>query len=101
MRFDTPVYFQIITLGDYDPNTGNYGDEKIEEIEIFCDVTDAGTQTETIVYGGLKEGSLVIRLKRPLKKNFNYVRIGEKRYRVDHVQEMLTKQSIVVSEAMG
>ena len=31
VRYDTPVYFLKITPGEYDPNTGNYGDDTVEE----------------------------------------------------------------------
>ena len=31
MRYDTPIYFQKITPGEYDAETGNYAADTIEE----------------------------------------------------------------------
>ena len=31
MRYDTPIYFQKLTPGEYDPTTGNYGEDMISE----------------------------------------------------------------------
>ena len=31
MRYDTPIYFQKLTPGEYDPATGNYGEDTISE----------------------------------------------------------------------
>ena len=27
MRYDTPIYFQKVTQGEYDPTTGDYGED--------------------------------------------------------------------------
>lgn len=42
MRFDTPVFFQSITPGIYNPTTGNYDQDKVGEDKVFSNVTDAG-----------------------------------------------------------
>ena len=31
MRYDTPIYFQKLTPGEYDPATGNYGEDTISD----------------------------------------------------------------------
>ena len=31
MRYDTPIYFQKITPGEYDPDTGNYAPDSVKE----------------------------------------------------------------------
>lgn len=29
MRYDTPVYFQKVTQSEYDPTTGDYGEDTV------------------------------------------------------------------------
>ena len=31
MRYDTPVYFQKVTQGEYYPITGDYGEDTVDE----------------------------------------------------------------------
>ena len=63
MRYDTPVFMQMITSGEYDPNTGDYEDEHVSETELMASVMDTGTETMQLVYGGLKQGSLTVHLQ--------------------------------------
>ena len=42
MRYDTPVYFQKITSGEYDPKTGNYGEDTVEETQRYASIMDTG-----------------------------------------------------------
>ena len=50
MRFDTPVFFQLIRQGEYNPKTGNYADSEPAETKVYADVTDTGTDTMNIIY---------------------------------------------------
>lgn len=100
MRFDTPIYFQRV-LRDYDASTGNYGVSSLVEESRRASVTDSGAQTLMLVYGGLKQGSLTIRLQRPYDKPFDRIRIGEKFYHVDMKRNLRLKQTFVVSEVQG
>lgn len=95
MRFDTPVYFQRITAGEYDKNTGNYGEDTITEEKRFASVTDAGNKTLSLLYGEIREGSLIARIQRPYNEPFDRVRIGEKVYRCDLCRR---KKVFIVSE---
>ncbi len=83
MRYDTPVYFQSVQPGEYDPNTHNYGEDKLTEVKKYADVIDTSTEQLQIVYGAIKQGSVTVHLQRPYTAAFDYIRIGEKRYRVD------------------
>lgn len=42
MRYDTPIYFQKLTPGEYDPATGNYGEDTISEDMKSASVMDMG-----------------------------------------------------------
>ena len=98
MRFDTPIYFQSVVRGEYDPTTGNYADDTVTEAERYASISDTGTDTLTLVYGGLKQGSLTVRLQTAYDGIFDYIRIGSKRYRVDKIRTLRLKQTFVVSE---
>lgn len=98
MRYDTPIYFQKVIPGEYDPDTGNYGDDIITEEKKYADVTDAGVETMTIVYGELRQGVLTIRLQNHYDKPFDRIRVGRKIYRADLSRGLRTKQVFVVSE---
>ena len=82
MRYDTPVYFQTIK-SEYITETGNYGVSVLTEERRDASVTDSGTETLTLVYGGIKQGSKTIRIQRPYEKPFDRIRIGKKLYQVD------------------
>lgn len=98
MRYDTPIYFQRITPGAYDPNTGNYGPDETAEVLRYASVTDTGEQTLLLVYGGIKQGSLTIRLQNRYDAAFDRIRIGDKFYKVDLSRKLRVKQNFVVSE---
>lgn len=98
MRFNTPVYFQLITPGQYDASTGNYDGDIITEQKRYASVTSAGVQTLRIVYGELKQGCLTIRLQMPYSLPFDRIRVGDKVYSVDMSRKLLNKHTFVVSE---
>ena len=100
MRYDTPVFMQMITSGEYDTNTGDYEDEHVSETELMASVMDTGTETMQLVYGGLKQGSLTVNLQNHYHDPFDRIRIGKKIYTVDMSRRLRTKQSFVVSEVL-
>lgn len=98
MRYDTPIYFQRLQQGKYNPDTGNY-DEKppIEEMRL-ASVTNTGAETLKLVYGALKQDSFTVRLQTHYDKPFDFIRIGEKSFRVDRARKLRTKHTFVISE---
>lgn len=98
MRFDTPIYFQTITPGEYNPSTGDYGKDSVTEEKIYANVTSAGVETLKLIYGELKQGSQLIRLQGRYNKVFDRVRVENKIYRVDFQRKQKVKHVFVVSE---
>ena len=98
MRFDTPVYFQRVISGDYDATTGNYGPDVVHETKIYASVTNTGTETLKIVYGGLKQNSLTLRLQNHYNAPYDRIRINDKLYNVDRSRKLRIKHTFVVSE---
>lgn len=98
MRYDTPVYFQRITPGEYDPKTGNYDDDAVKETLRYASVMNTGEERLKLVYDGPKQGSLTIQLQTHYTEPFDRIRVGKKIYRVDYSRELRTKHVFVVSE---
>lgn len=98
MRYDKAIYFQKISPGAYNPDTGDYGEDSIEEERRLASVADTGTETMNIVYGSIKQGSLTIQPQTHYRKPFDFIRIGRRKYRVDLSRELRTKHIFVVSE---
>lgn len=98
MRYDTPVYFQKITSGEYDPKTGNYGEDTVEETQRYASVMNTGEDTLRLVYDGPKQGSLTIQLQNHYEEPFGRIRVGNKLYAVDFSRKLRMKHVFVVSE---
>lgn len=98
MRYDTPIYFQTVKKGEYDPDTGNYAEDTVTEDKAFASVTDSRAETLNLVYGQIKQGCFTIRLQNIYRKPFDRIRIGEKAYKVDFSRELKLKHIFVVSE---
>ena len=101
MRYDTPIYFQKVTPGEYDAKTGNYAADTIEETLRYASVMDTGAQTMTLVYGKICQGSLSIHLQNQYQDPFDHIRIQDKVYRVDSVRNLRVKQCLIVSEVQA
>ena len=98
MRYDTPVYFQKITPGEYDPDTGDTAEDTIEETERFASVYGTVAEMLNLVYGQIRQDSLTIQLQTQYKAPFDRIRVGDTVYKVDTVQNLRVKQYFVVSE---
>lgn len=98
MRYDTPIYFQRLTQGEYDESTGDYEDDQIEETEVMASVMDTQTETLKLVYGDIRQGSLTLTIQNHFDQTFDNIRIGDKVYRVDRTRRLRVKQSFIVSE---
>lgn len=98
MRYDTEVFFQTLTDGEYDQSTGNYADSVTSEVKRWANVMDTQTETLRLVYGELKQGSLTIQLQNPYTDAFDRIRVLDKIYAVDYRRNLREKQTFIVSE---
>ena len=98
MRYDAPIYFQKITSGEYDPSTGDYGKDTIQETEVYASVMDTRSEMLRLVYNGPMQGSLTIQLQNHYTEEFDRIRIGDLIYKVDYIRKLRVKQTFVVSE---
>ncbi len=98
MRFSTPIYFQKAISGAYNPLTGDYDADTIEETEVHASVNDTGMTTMNIVYGAIKQGSVTARIQGRYVQPFDHIRIGDKRYKVDNVIRLSKLEAYILSE---
>lgn len=98
MRYDTPIYFQSLTEGSYNADTGNYEGDTLTEVEAYASVMDTRMSTMMKVYGCITQGSYTLHMQNHYDGTFNTIRIGEKRYKVDYERKLRVKHTFVVSE---
>lgn len=98
MRYDTPIYFQKITAGEYDASTGNYGEDSVEETLRYASVMDTSAKTMRLVYGEIRQGSLCVQLQNHYTDAYDRIRIGDRIYTVDSSRKLRVKHTFVVSE---
>lgn len=101
MRYDTPIYFQSITQGAYDPETGDYQEDVIEETRRYAAVGNTGTETLKLLYGSIQQGSLTIHLQNHYDAPFSRIRVGKAIYQVDFSRRLRLKHIFVVLEVQG
>lgn len=98
MRYDTPIYFQSITPGEYDESTGDYSKGAVKETKRLASVTDTGTETLKLLFGQIKQGCKTVRLQVAYTEPFDHIRIGDAVYNVEFERNLRIKQNFVVSE---
>lgn len=100
MRYDTPIYFQQITSGDYDPKTGNYGEDQVRETQRLAAVMETNTETMRILYGAIRQGSVTVHLQNRYEQIYDRIRIGDRVYQVDLRKNLRVKQVLVLTEVV-
>lgn len=98
MRYDKEICFCRYGSKTYDPDTGDYVDSDPELTSRPASVMDTTVQTMNLVYGEIREGSLIIHLQNHYNDPFDRIIYKGKKYRVDAKRNLRTKQVFIVSE---
>ena len=98
MRYDKPIYFQKLTQGKYNANTGDYTADTVEETKVSASIHSCDIETLRVIYGEIKQGVLRIHLQNHYTKSFDRIRIDDTLYTVDSNKKLRTKHVFVVSE---
>lgn len=98
MRYDTPIYFESVSPGGYDEETGNYGEPEIHRARRLASVISTSEDRMMLVYGSIRAGSVTVSLPVAYTDSFDRIRIGRKAYKVDWERTLRRKQVFVVSE---
>lgn len=98
MRYDKVLYFRKEGAKTYDPETGNSKRaDPVDEMRM-ASVVSTDIRTQNLIYGGIKQGSITLHLLVPYTKSFDYILYRGKKYRVDNVIALRSKQVFVASE---
>ena len=100
MRYDTPIYFQQLIPGDYDPKTGNYGEDQVRETQRLAAVMETNTETMRILYGTIRQGSVTVHLQNRYEQTYDRIRIGDRVYQVDRRKKLRVKKDLVLTEVV-
>lgn len=100
MRYDKVVYFVKEGESVYDPQTGDYIEGIPTATPKHASVIDTSAEMLRLVYGSIKQGSLTIHLQNKYDQAFDYILVGEKKYKPDYERKLRVKHTFVVSEVM-
>lgn len=92
MRYDKLIFLVKREDEVYNPDTGDY-ESGTKMYEKYAHISSAGTQTLKNLYGGVKEGAIVIRLKHNTT-DFDEIIIGNKTYLPQVVRELRQETTI-------
>ena len=101
MRYDTPIYFESVSPGGYDEETGNYGEPEVRSVRKLASVISTSEERMMLIYGSIRSGSMTVTLQTAYTEPFDRIRIGQKSYKVDREQKLRQKQAFVISEIQG
>ncbi len=101
MRYDTPIYFRKVTQGEYDPTTGNYGEDTVQETCVMASIMDTKTETMRMIYGSIKQGSKTVHIQNHYDKPFDFIRIDKNVYQTDYSRTLRNKHSFIVHEVQN
>lgn len=100
MRYDKQVYFVKEGKSLYDPQTGDYIDGIPVATPRYASVIDTSAEMLKLVYGSIKQGSLTLHLQNKYDEAFDYILIGDKKYKTDYERRLRVKHTFVVSEVL-
>lgn len=100
MRYDKKIYFVKEGEDEYDYATGNYVTTEPIKHEAWANVSDMGTQRQTLIFGGLKQGALTVRIQGKYEKPFDYIEHDGKTHKVENTRTFRNDQVFEVSEIL-
>lgn len=101
MRYDTPIYFENVSPGEYDEETGDYGGPAVRGTRRLASVAATSEERMMLIYGSIRSGSMTVTLQTAYTEPFDRIRIGQKTYKVDRERTLRQKQAFVISEIQG
>ncbi|WP_055078770.1 hypothetical protein [Lagierella massiliensis] len=90
MRYDDKVVFISEVEGSYDSKTGNYTDGgEVVSKEYFAKITDASREYLNLMYGGLRKGVYVVRIKNLVKFKDDFLKVIGGRFKSDNKYKII------------
>ncbi|GAA3251640.1 Phage protein [Lactococcus lactis subsp. lactis] len=98
MRYDKKIIFVTETGGGYDPELGEHIEPTIVKTKKMANITDLGTERSKVLFGDVKQGAKVVRLLRPYLKNWDFVLIGNDKYKIVTGRQLRLKNTFILQE---
>ncbi|PCS10403.1 hypothetical protein RU90_GL001324 [Lactococcus lactis subsp. hordniae] len=64
----------------------------------MANITDLGTERSKVLFGDVKQGAKVVRLLRPYLKNWDFVLIGNDKYKIVTGRQLRLKNTFILQE---
>lgn len=100
MRYDKKIYFVKQGEDIYDYDTGNHIPGETVKTEAWANVSDMGTQRQTLIFGALKQGALTMRIQGNYEDSRDYIEYNGKPYDISTVRTFWHDQTFEVSERL-
>ena len=101
MRYDKKIIFVKREKGKYNPDLGEYEDDKDVRIAIRANVTDLGIDRSVALFGSVEEGAKVIRMLRHYKNNWDFILIDGKKYEPTKTRDLRLREGFIVQEVVN
>lgn len=101
MRYDKKIIFVKREEGKYNPDLGEYEDDKDVETVKRANVTDLGIDRSVVLFGSLEEGAKVVRMLRRYKNKWDFILIDGKKYESTKKRDLRLREGFVVKEVVN
>lgn len=101
MRYDKKIIFVKREEGKYNPDLGEYEDDKDVETVKRANVTDLGIDRSVVLFGSVEEGAKVIRLLRHYRNDWDFILIDGKKYEPTKKRGLRLREGFVVQEVVN
>lgn len=101
MRYDKKIIFVKREEGKYNPDLGEYEDDKDVETVKRANVTDLGIDRSVVLFGSVEEGAKVVRMLRHYKDKWDFILIDDKKYEPTKKCDLRLREGFVVQEVVN
>ena len=100
MRYDKKITFVKRENGEYNPDLGEYEEDKDIRTIKRANVTDLGIDRSVAIFGSIEEGAKVIRLLRHYKNDWDFILIDGKKYESTKKRDLRLREGFIVQEVV-
>ena len=101
MRYDKKIIFVKREEGKYNPDLGEYEDDKDVETVKRANVTVLGIDRSVALFGSVEEGAKVVRMLRHYKNEWDFILIDGKKYEPTKKRDLRLREGFVVQEVVN
>lgn len=100
MRYDKQIYFVTPGEKEYDFNTGNYIASEPTKEKHWANITTMGTSKQELIFGGLNQNALTIRIQGNYEGDFEHIEYDGKDYNIEFERKLRSDHVFQVSEKL-